>query len=413
MPEQRNARRIVASLTLTKAGDAVVDAKAVLPFLLAAGGAPAILTGLLVPIRESGSLLPQAALAPMIQRVERRRLAWAAGSVGQAVAVLCMALAAGLARGWTLGLGIVGALVLFALSRSVASIAFKDVMGRAVPAGRRGRVTGQATSAAGAVSLTLGIALRLLGDRDATGVFVVLLVAAAAAWIVAALVFTTIEEVPESDAASENVTARPWTLLRRDARFRRFVIARTLLLASALSPPYLVALAVDETSSTLGALGPFVIASGVAALLGGRLWGPASDRSSRKVMAAAAGLAAMLLTTFLLLRLHEGLRTTLPLYVASHFLLNVIHAGARVGRSTYVVDFAEGDLRTVYVGASNTAMGVLLLVVGAGVGAVASMSTVAGLAVLVGIGVLGVPASLSLPPTAAEDGSVARDTSTN
>lgn len=405
MDDKRNARVIVASLTLTKAGDSVVDAKAVLPFLLAAGGAPAFLTGLLVPIRESGSLLPQAALAPLVQRIQRRRLAWSGGSIGQAAAIVGMAVAAAFADGWALGLGIVGCLAVFALARSVSSIAFKDVMGRAVPKGSRGRVTGRATSAAGAIALTLGVGLRLIGDQSGRGVFVALLCGAALAWTLAALLFAGVEEEPETDQATQEVPpSRPWRLLREDARFRRFVVARTLLLASALSPPYLVALAVQETQSSLGSLGPFVIASGVAALLGGRVWGDRADRSSRRVMASAAGLAAALIAAFLLLRLAEPLRTALPLYVASHFLLNLIHAGARVGRSTYVVDFAEGDLRTIYVGASNTAMGVLLLVVGAIVGAVASVSTVLGLVVLVAIGVAGVPASLSLPATAGETG---------
>lgn len=402
----RNGRRIVGALTLTKSGDAVVDAKAVLPFLLAAGGAPAVLTGLLVPIRESGSMLPQAALAPYVQRVERRRLVWAAGSVGQAIAVVGMAVAALSLSGAALGGTVVVALAFFALSRSLSSIAFKDVLGRAVSQGSRGRVTGLATSAAGIVALTIGVAIRLLGGGDgggqgtSTDVFGVLLFGAAIAWLLAAAIFTTVRERPEEDAADPaEVDRSVMDLLRDDGRFRQFVFARTLLLASALSPPYVVALAVEETGSSLGELGPFVIASGVAALIGGRFWGDRADESSRRVMAQAAGLAALLITAFLLLRLVEDLRTSLLLYVAVHFLLNVVHAGARVGRSTYIVDVASGDLRTRYVAASNTVMAVALLGVGAAVGLVADVSTIAALVLLVGVGVAGVPASRSLPTT--------------
>lgn len=375
-----------------------------LPFLLEAGGAPTGLTGLLVPVRESGSLLPQAMLTPMVQRVAQRKRAWSAGSVGQALAIGLMALVAAFADGLALGIGIIGALALFALARSLSSIAFKDAMGRSISTGSRGNVTGRATSAAGAVALTLGIGLRLLGDRSGSGVFVVLLVAAAMAWLLAAGLFLRLDERQPEDDGEDVPSPRPLKLLRQDATFRHFVGARTLLLASALGPPYVVALAVEQTGSSFGALGPFVVASGIAALMGGRLWGDRADDSSRRVMAQAAGLAAVLLAAFLVTQAVEVAVESIWLYVATHFLLNVVHAGARVGRSTYVVDFAEGDLRTVYVGASNTAMGVLLLVVGGIVGAVATASTFAALVVLVGVGLAGVPASLSLPRTANETG---------
>ncbi len=411
--EVSNARRIVASLTLTKAGDAIVDPKAVLPFLLAAGGAPDFVTGLLVPIRESGSLLPQAALAPRVQRIQRRRLAWSAGAVGQAAAIVVMAILAATSSGDVLGYGLLAALAMFALSRALSSIAFKDVLGRAVPAGRRGRVTGRATSAAGAVALTLGIGLRLWGGRsEGTEAFAWLLFAAAVAWLVAAAIFLGVQEQPEPASGKARKDVHPWALVRDDADFRHFVVARTLLLASALSPPLIVALAVDETGGEISGLGPFVVASGLAAVLGGRAWGRASDRSSRLVMATAAALASALLILFLVALQVEGLRAALGTYVAAHFLLSVVHAGARVGRSTYVVDVAEGDRRTAWVAASNSAMGVLLLIVGGIVSGLATVGDEVALGALVLVGAAGTIASSRLPRTATESRSDNQESTT-
>ena len=45
------------SLSLTKTGDALVDPKLTLTWLLGALGAPAFLIGLLAPVREAGALL--------------------------------------------------------------------------------------------------------------------------------------------------------------------------------------------------------------------------------------------------------------------------------------------------------------------------------------------------------------------
>ena len=71
LDEQRSTGRngllqIVAN-TLQATGDQVVNAKTVLPWALTAVGAPPAVLALLVPVRESGSMLPQAAMSPVLQ----------------------------------------------------------------------------------------------------------------------------------------------------------------------------------------------------------------------------------------------------------------------------------------------------------------------------------------------------------
>ena len=57
-------------------------------WLLNGLGAPAAAVGLLVPIRESGSLIPQAAMVPLVRRFGLRKLVWVAGAIGQALAAV-------------------------------------------------------------------------------------------------------------------------------------------------------------------------------------------------------------------------------------------------------------------------------------------------------------------------------------
>lgn len=82
-----NALTLLAAQSLTKFGDRIVDPKTVLPYLLAAGGAPAALVGLLVPIRESGSLLPQVALLSLVHRVRYRHRLLVGSALGQSFCV--------------------------------------------------------------------------------------------------------------------------------------------------------------------------------------------------------------------------------------------------------------------------------------------------------------------------------------
>jgi len=56
----------VGSLVLTKTADGLIDPKLVLAWLLNAIGAPGYIIGVLVPVREAGSLLPQLFLAQRI-----------------------------------------------------------------------------------------------------------------------------------------------------------------------------------------------------------------------------------------------------------------------------------------------------------------------------------------------------------
>src|SRR5690606_10943137 len=119
-------------------------------------------------------------------------------------------------------------------------------------------------------------------------VLAVLLGAAAVAWVLALLVYARVRE-PEVepvpvDAAGEGWVTTSWRLLREDAPFRRFVWARGLLLVSALSPPFVVSLAAQEGETSLAGLGPFVVAQGVAGLIGGRVFGRWADRSSQRLM---------------------------------------------------------------------------------------------------------------------------------
>ncbi len=270
-------------------------------------------------------------------------------------------------------------------------------MGRTIPTGERGQVTGWATTASGLVAITVGLGIRALGQGAGTAVFGGLLAAGAVLWLASAGVFLRVREpaVPDDRDAREGVAAS-LRLLVTDRPFRRFVVARTLLLVSALTPPYVVAIAQDATGSAVAGLGPFVVASGVASLIGGRLWGPFADRSSRRLIAFASGAASVLVLAFVALTRVEAVARHTWLYILTYFVIALVHEGARLGRSTYVVDLGDTGDRTDYVAVSNTAMGVLLLVVGAVSSVVALFGAEAALLLLAAIGLVGIPVSLSM-----------------
>jgi hypothetical protein len=398
-----NGLRQIAAQALQSTGDQVVAAKTVLPWLFSALGVPGVLVGLLVPIRESGSMLPQAALVPLVRRRRVRKWLWVTGAAGQALATAAMALAAATATGTAAGVAILLALGAFSLSRALSSLAGKDVLGRTVPRGQRGQITGLATVLSGVVAIAGGLGIRAVGGDDA-GPLVVLLTVAAGAWAAAIAVYAGIHEpagqpqpIPDD---GPGWAARTVALLRADAGFRRFVLVRTLLLVSALSPPFVVSLAAEHAGGLAG-LGVFVIASGVASLVGGRTAGRWADHSSRRLMIGGAAGASAVIVAFLAVLAVPGARGWTLLYPAVHLLLALLHTGIRVARKTYVVDMARGDRRTAYVAVANTAMGVLLLLTGALTSALALLGAEVALGFLALLGAAGVVTARTLPEVSA------------
>jgi hypothetical protein len=376
----------------------------VLAWLFTSIGAPTGLAGLLVPVRESGSLLPQATLVPVVRRFARRKWVWVFGAAGMAAAVAVMAVIAVSATGATAAWGILAALAVFALVRSLSSISSKDVLGRTVPKGQRGQVTGLSTVTSGLVAITVGVGIRVWGGQGSDPVFFALLLAGAALlWLGAGAVFATVGEAVGDHDASLNVgsIASALSLLADDAPFRRFVIARTLLLVSALAPPFIVTLATTQGDAGLSGLGPFIIAQGAASLVGGRAWGRLADRSSRRVIIVAAGLATATIVVFLVVIASETVASFALVYPVAYFVLALIHTGSRIGRKTYAVDLAEGDQRTGYVAVSNTAMGLLLLVAGAASAALATIGARWALGFLALLGTLAVPVGRTLTEVSA------------
>ena len=356
------------SLALTKLGDGLADPKLVLSWLLSSLGAPGYLVGLLVPVRESLSLLPQLLVAAQIRAFAIRKWFWVTANVVEGFALLLMAFAAFFLSGTAAGWAVILCLALFSLARGVASIAQKDVLGKTIAKTRRGTVSGYAGTIASVGTGAFGAYLLVFGQSDSAGFFALLLTAAAALFLTAALVFSRLEEQPGATEGSGNAVdfvKGELAKLNDDPAFARFVAARALFVSAALLPPYLVMALQRTEGSGLFDLGQLVLASGIAGGLSSFVWGRLADRSSRQVMMATGGLAGATALVTGLLALVAPASLGLPLLIpAAIFLVALSHAGMRIGRKTYIVDFAGSDQRAGYVALSNTLIGMVLLLSG-------------------------------------------------
>ena len=370
----KNYFRILLTHTFTKLGDTLSNPKTVLTWLMNYVNSPVYLISLIVPIRESGSMIPQIAISNYIRKKAIRKWVWVLGSVLQFFSIAAIGLVAlnfdKNVAGWL----IVICLVVFSLSRSLASVASKDVMGKTIPKTIRGKLSGYTASFSGVLALLAGLYIIYKSNTNADIDFYTnLIFFASAMWLIAAVIYSRVKEFPgeitNDDSSKTESLKNRLKLLKTDIQFRNFVIARSLLLCSSLSAPFYVLLA----QTYLG------------------------DASKNTMTYAIIIASVMGIVLFLIVTFSETLRSQLWLYPLSFFILGIAHGGVRLGRKTYVVDMAKGNKRTDYVSVSNTVIGLILLVTG-GLSALVSVVSVEGVILVLSIlGLLGAFRSYRLP----------------
>lgn len=354
-----------ASGACTKLAEQLASPGLVLPWLMAAASAPTAMVGLLAPIKEAGSLLPQLFVSGRIRTIAVRKWVWAGAGFTQAASLALMALAAATLEGASAGAAIVGTLAIFSIASGVGSVAFKDVMAKTIPKGRRGGLLAARATLGGILVVAAGIVIHILiGEREDVAPYVALVLIAAVLWALAATFFAMIAEQPGETKGGRSaiLEARSGLRLVGQVRgFRIFLTSRALLASVPLATPFHALYAREVTGSAMSGLAVLVVATGLSQVVSSPFWGRFSDRSSRKVLMVAGVIGAS--AGALALLLAAGPEPLHNAYIfSSIFVLGAVaHAGCRLGRKTYLTDGAPKDDRPLYVAIANTLMGIVIL----------------------------------------------------
>lgn len=381
MQKNRNFYTHVTSLSLTKLADGLIDPKLVLAWLLTTLGAGPLWVGMLVPVREAGALLPQFFTAEPIRKLPIRKWAWIIGSVIQGCAAAGIGIAAVTLEGALAGAVIVALVAILAIARSISSVSYKDVLGKTVEKSFRGQTSGTAASIAAAGVFVFGFLL-MSGALERAALVTAALFLAGVLWLAAAVVFTRLQEEPTApqEAPAAGIFTMYLSYLKTDTELQKLILARGLLLATAIAPPHLILLAGESAAGMFDQIGALVIAASLATLVSGRVWGVFSDRSTSLVLTTAGiGACATLLVAVLAAQL--GWFTLVITLPAILFVLLLTYQGVRIGRSTHLVNIAGEHTRTAYTAISNTIIGVALLATGA----FGFLATLTGISMVIGI----------------------------
>ena len=223
----RNYVLNVANGACTKLAEQLASPGLVLPWLLAAIGAPATFVAFLTPIKQVGSLLPQMAVAGWIRSLARRKWAWVVAGLGQAVMLCLLAAVVVTLSPVAAGMAVLGLFLVFNVLSGIGSVAFQDVVGKTIPKGRRGRMLANRAMIGGVLTLAAAAYMRLgVGDPEQLELLLTLVLAAAALWAAGAGFFALIAEQPGATAGGRSMAkelALAKGLFREVPGYRRYL----------------------------------------------------------------------------------------------------------------------------------------------------------------------------------------------
>jgi len=339
-----------------------------------------LLIGLVAPLGDAGWFLPQIFVSTRIQGMARKMPSYTLASAVRTVSWLSLAAAVWLVSdpSWLLGV-FFGLYALARLSAGLAGLAFFDIVAKTIPARRRGsyfawrQLLGNVLGlgASSVVALVLGHP-GLAFPRGHAVLF-----ALYTAVIVSAMgAFMLVREPPGTPVAGIASTGRQLRrarqVLREEAGFRRYMVVRLLLGLTGIALPFYAVYARQVLGAPASIVGLYVAARVGAQLLFNLPWGRLSDRRGNRLalqlLALGNGLtlfSALALVSLVGLLQWQG--SWLPFLVLPLFFMDgaIRPAQALVG-SNFLLELVPDAERPLYLGLSNTLMGVVVLLSGLG-----------------------------------------------
>jgi MFS family permease len=350
-----------------------VNPNSVLPAFVGQLTDSAPVIGLVGTIFNGGWLLPQLAVARLINDKPRKKPYIIAGMSGRTMLlVIALALWTGLARDRTATLILFfTCLGLFAATDGVASVAWFDVFARAIPLKGRSRLMGLGQFVSGLAGIGVGALIGLiLNRRPFPGDYALLFTLAGVALIPSAVAMLLIREPPFKDAGpqADGQSNGSWLrLLTDNPAFRRLMICRLLVGMMGLATPFYVVHAVDVLHLPQSIVGGFVVAQTVAGMVASAVMGLVSERWGPRIV-ARIGSAAAATGPLIALAAHLAGSGGWPAqaYPAVYVALGVINSAWMMGFFNYLLEIAPEGMRPAYVGLGNTIMGLLTVMPMAG-----------------------------------------------
>ena len=369
---RRNAFAFIGESTLFGLALLFASTTTILPGLVSQLTSSAVLVGLILTLTEGAWRLPQLLFANWLEHKPRKKpyLTRVGLAARPLYLLFALALWLGIGRHPTLALGLFFVLhTLMYTGFAVDTIAWWDVLAKAVPPHRRGRILGTSTVLRGLIAIGGGVFIAFLfGDSGPAfpANYAISLAIAGALFMLSLGSWTLVAEPKEPTAEART----PWPeflrealgILRSDARMRRLLIVRILAGFNGFALGFYILFGLNEHGLSGEMIGVFATVQMVGGILSGILFGWVSERyGNHRVIqiATAVSIASPLVALIFLFTTPSGVWVSL--YAVVFAAIGAAMNANFIGFANYTVDLAPHGKRTTYIGLFNTVAGLVVV----------------------------------------------------
>ncbi|MCL5276122.1 MAG: MFS transporter [Chloroflexi bacterium] len=356
-------------------GDALTGSALIMTAFLSQLTTSNLLIALLPPLRDAGWYLPQFFMAPLVDRARRKVALYRASTVFRMAAWLAMVVCIFTIQDHNILLiAVFACTIAISLLAGFAALPFLILTAKVIPPDRRGLVFGLrqliggvlGVAAGGAVSLILGGGTGLQFPHN----YAVVLAGGAIGYALSYIMLGfTREEPDEAPAQTPPMLAnlkKAWFIARSDRQYQRYIVMRVALLVAAACMPFLTVFAKRTLAVSDAFIGTLISVTLASSLLSNMAWARVSDRRGNRlvmIIAASMGLAFCALAALTTGISSEALNSDAAhlALVALFAISGAMIAGINLASNPLMIEIASPDHQSLYIGLSNSILGVVLL----------------------------------------------------
>jgi len=353
--------------------DSIASPYVVLPLFVHALGGSNFLVGLLPALANGGWFLPQFLISHRLQRLTYKLPVYSAAAILRVICFTALPIATFMIgdKNPALLLTIFFALfTIYWLAAGVAGTPFMDIVAKIIPANRRGSFFGQRDLTGALAGIGAGFALNYLLDPATAPAFpnnfgwILLLAAGINAIGLAAFAFVI--ELPEQTRATPVNLREQFRaarrILREDHPYRRYLFARIVLNVTDIATPFFALYAAQVLRVPAETVGLYIAMTTAASLISNPLLSRLSDtRGNRLVLLCASiGSVAMPALALAFVFLPAGAHLAIPFGVV-FILMGIVRTAANIAMPSFLLDIAPAAERPLYIGFTNSILGIATL----------------------------------------------------
>jgi MFS family permease len=357
--------------------EALMSIDTVLTWFVQQLGGSNFLIGLVGPMRDAGWFLPQLFVSHRLQREPLKMPLYRRAAAVRSVVWLVWTVAT-----FALAANYPALLLVFFVAYGINSLAsgfaglpFMDIVAKTIPPDRRGSYFGARLFAGSilglAASVIVGVVLSAQNPQPFPMNVGTLFLLSWFAAMIGLSAFSLVKE-PPGDVRDDGATftahmQRAARLPRQNQNLRYLLIARVVILLSYVAAPFYSIYSINVLGAPVSIIGVYMGARTIVALLINPLWSRLSDRRGNKLVMQLATAIGVIMLAWVVFIPGVAHNLNVPASVIAYAIVPVFalmgayETGVGIGAVNLTLEVAPPNDRAIYIGLTNTILGVAYL----------------------------------------------------